>query len=310
MIRGGARPFSLLDVARLAEAIKISGDVSLVIVDPVAALLGRVDTWRDNEVRAALQPLVDLARDTGVAVLAVLHLRKSEAQRALYRVGGSIGFVGLARSVLLAAVDPEDGRRAIAPIKCNLTAKPSPIEYRIDDEGRFCWGSATDDLNAERLLRSVKGDRGESKHEAEIFFREALASGPRPAREVMAEASDAGISRETAKRARKALEVASNRVGGLGAQGVWMLSLPLTGAKGLTRESTLLDLLVLAKSRSRYDRRRFAPPRRRARPGTFGSQRRSHPRSRSGRCDWGIQTRPRGPQARDHRFAARTRGTC
>ena len=185
----------------------------MVVVDPIAALLGGIDTHRDAEVRAALQPLVDLARDTRVAVLGVLHLRKSEAQRALYRVGGSIGFVGLARSVLLAAVDPESGRRAIAPLKANLSAQASPIEYRIDEEGRFWWGAIADDLDAEHLLRSLKAERGESKREAETFFREALANGDRPAREVMAEALNAGISRETAKRARKALGIISDRVG-------------------------------------------------------------------------------------------------
>lgn len=164
---GRREPFCLTDVARLAETIARVGDVSLVVVDPIAALLGGIDTHRDAEVRAALQPLVDLARDTRVAVLGVLHLRKSEAQRALYRVGGSIGFVGLARSVLLAAVDPESGRRAIAPLKANLSAQASPIEYRIDEEGRFWWGAIADDLDAEHLLRSLKAERGESKREAE-----------------------------------------------------------------------------------------------------------------------------------------------
>ncbi len=233
---GNRAAFSLLDVTRLADAIRQTGDVSLVIVDPVAALLAGVDAHRDTEVRAALQPLVELARETRVAVLGVLHLRKGEAQRALYRVGGSIGFVGLARSVLLAATDPEDGRRAIAPLKSNLSALAPPIVYRIDDEGHWWWGATADDLDAEHLLRSLKTERGVSRLAAKDFLRNALAEGPRPAREIMEEAEAAGIPRATMTRARKDLEVTSRRVGGIGEKGEWMLSFPLRGSKELKNE--------------------------------------------------------------------------
>ncbi|MFY9629976.1 MAG: AAA family ATPase [Candidatus Cybelea sp.] len=55
--------FSLTDVAQLVEGIAQIGNVSLLVVDPVAALLGGVDTHRDAEIRATLQPLAELARD-------------------------------------------------------------------------------------------------------------------------------------------------------------------------------------------------------------------------------------------------------
>ncbi len=164
---GRRAPFSLHDVARLQEMIEHTQDECLVIVDPVAALLGGIDAHRDNEVRATLQPLVELARNARVAVLCILHLNKSEARRALYRVGGSIGFVGIARSVLLAGVDPEDGRRAIAPLKANLSAPARPIEYRIDGEGRWRWGKVADDLSADYLLRAAHRERAPSRSEAE-----------------------------------------------------------------------------------------------------------------------------------------------
>jgi len=63
-----------------------------------------------------------------VAVLVVMRLRKSEAARAIYRVGGSIGFVGIARSVLLVGKDEESGRRAIVPVKSNLAGEVPPVE--------------------------------------------------------------------------------------------------------------------------------------------------------------------------------------
>lgn len=219
---GSHSPFGLLSIDLVSAHVQSAGDVDLVIVDPIAALLAGVDAHRDSEIRSSLQPLADFAETCGVAVLAIAHLNKREAERALYRVGGSIGFVGLARSVLLAAIDPEDGRRAIAPLKCNLAAMPAPIEYRIDDEGRFWWGQASGELTADHLLRSVRPERyGGARSAAESFLREVLADGPRRANEVDALAEEAGISEATLKRARRALRVQTKRT-----KDGWTVSLP------------------------------------------------------------------------------------
>ncbi len=228
VIRGGLdeagrrRPFSLADVGRLHFEIQRLGDVRMVVIDPVSVLLAGVDTHVDAEVRSTLQPLVELARDARVAVVVVLHLKKGEAERIVYRIGGSIGFVALARSVLLVAAD-EDGRRAIAPVKSNLCAAPRPVEFRIDDEGRWWWGTLNDDLSAEHLL-CVRRERGSALREAIEFFEQALTNGDRDVSEVAAEAEAAGISRKTQERARKKLGIKSRRVGGIGEDGKWVLS--------------------------------------------------------------------------------------
>jgi hypothetical protein len=248
---GRRAPFSLLDVARLREVIECTDNECIVIVDPVAALLGGIDSYRDNEIRATLQPLVELARDAHVAVLCVLHLNKSEACRALYRVGGSIGFVGVARSVLLAALDPEDGRRAIAPLKANLSAPARPVEYRIDSEGRWWWGGVADDLTAEYLLSTGRRERAPSRREAEDFLREALATGPQPTKTIEKAAEAAGIRRSALNRARQKLGVIADRVGGLAYAGEWMISLPKTSkvlicvnedVRGLSNDEEVLPL--------------------------------------------------------------------
>jgi len=219
---GQSSPFSLLSIDVLGQYVARVGNVGVVVVDPIAALLAGVDAHRDTEVRSALQPLADFARDSGVAVLAIMHLNKREAESALYRVGGSIAFVGLARSVLLAATDPENGRRAIAPLKCNLAAKPTPIEYRIDDEGRFWWGSSAEDLSAERLLRSVRPQSyGGARNDAERFLRETLEDGPVLARDVELLAEGKGIAPATLKRARRSVGVISNKT-----RDGWTLCLP------------------------------------------------------------------------------------
>ena len=64
--------------------------------------------YRDQDVRA-LAPLARLAERLVVAVVIVRHLTKNSSEgNPLYRGGGSIGFVGAARSGLLIASDPDD----------------------------------------------------------------------------------------------------------------------------------------------------------------------------------------------------------
>lgn len=240
VIRGGfneagePRPFSLGDVEHLGAEMRRLGGIRMVVIDPVSVLLAGVDTHRDAEVRSTLQPLVELARSACVAVLVVLHLRKGEAERIVYRVGGSIGFVALARSVLLVGSD-EDGRRAIAPVKANLCAPPQPVEFRIDGDGQWWWGKTNSDLSAEHLLAVNGVKRGSALRAAIEFFEDALANGERDAKEVIREADALSIPRRTQDRARKDLRVKTRRVDGLGETGKWVMWLPKSAKNARSR---------------------------------------------------------------------------
>ena len=128
--------------------------------------------------------------------------------------------------MLLAAVDPQDGRRAIVPLKANLSAPAMPIEYRIDDEGRWWWGPMAKDLTADYLLRGTQRERAPARRDAEDFLREMLANDPQPTKAVARAAEAAGIRSSALDRARKRLAVVAARVGGLADAGEWMLSLP------------------------------------------------------------------------------------
>ena len=169
------------------------------------------DTHRDADVRSALQPLADFAKRSDAAVLLVAHLTKAQAERALYRAAGSIGFVGVARSVLLVAIDPEDGRRAVAALKNNLAPKPSPILFRIDEQGHFWWGQSADDLTAEHLLRPVK--YGGARQNVKDCIHELLDDGPMAATELEARVKERGFAIATIKRARRDLGVIAEKHG-------------------------------------------------------------------------------------------------
>lgn len=223
---GKREEFSIRHVPELVEAIKSLPDVRLVVIDPVMSFVGgKVDANRDNEVRAALMPLVRLAAEIGIAVVGVVHFNKGDAEKAFHRVGGSVAFTALARSVLLAAKDPDTGRRALVPIKANLgDDRAVPIEYEISDRG-LLWVGEAPDLVAERLTAPRRRDTEEQVSAVE-WLEQYLSEGPRPAKELREDAEGEGYSYGVIQHARRRLDkkIKTHRQGvsgGIG-KGYWV----------------------------------------------------------------------------------------
>jgi hypothetical protein len=212
----------------------------LVVIDPLSAHLdANVNSWKDQEVRQALAPLHALADATGASVLVVAHLNKGQGTDPLNRLGGSIGIPAAARSVLLLGRDPDDpageqtNHRVLAHVKSNVGEQAPSLLLAIEGvelgndlktarirELGFS-ARAGSELLAERPRRGAKLD------EAVAFLREELADGPRPVSEIQALASEADISSETLRRARKVLGAESVKSG---FDGGWEWLLPNTDA--------------------------------------------------------------------------------
>ena len=90
---GNEKIFDLTsDVEQLKnEAVRI-GNVKIIIIDPISAYLGKIDSHRNTEVRDALNPIIKFADEIGACLLCVTHLNKGGSGNALSRVTGSIGF--------------------------------------------------------------------------------------------------------------------------------------------------------------------------------------------------------------------------
>lgn len=199
----------------------------LLIVDPITAYLGDGDSYKDADVRRVLGPLAAVAERTGVAILGIMHLSKNEQRKALYRALNSIAFVAAARAVFAVAEDPEaEGRVLFLPLKMNLAEKPCGLAYRKEG-GRIIWDSAPVTVDAETALgaTSAPGERSE-RLEAKRILVDILRDGPMRAEDVREESERAGISPRTLERAKAALGIRSERVGGAGATGWWQWSLP------------------------------------------------------------------------------------
>jgi putative DNA primase/helicase len=200
------------DVPRLKQDI-IEARAGMVVIDPVMSYLDPdINSNNDQQVRRALMPLAALAEETGAAIVLLRHLNKSSGGSALYRGGGSIGFVGVSRSALILARDPDEpGRVVLASNKTNLGPPPPSLHFRLAgcDNGaaRIDWEGLSAHT-AETLMRDQgnEEDRG-AMGVAVAFLREVLAGGPMLAKTVQRQARDAQIADRTLRRARESLGI-------------------------------------------------------------------------------------------------------
>jgi AAA domain len=166
-VGGGERlPVLPGDLAPIVAAVEARAAGLLIIDQLFAYLASEVDSFRDHDVRAALAPLAAAAERTHVAVVVVRHLNKRMGGPALYRGGGSSGIIGLARSGLVVAADPEDSAlRILASVKNNLCPPPPSLRWKLVDDGngvaRVEW-LGTSEHNADALL----SDAGEVSRSA------------------------------------------------------------------------------------------------------------------------------------------------
>ncbi len=203
MIRTGdkKRMFNLvadLDLLRhKIDQINQTGNVVMVIIDPMSAYLGvgKVDTFRTSDVRGVLAPLVELAAEKQVFILGILHFNKqSDVTNAMLRISDSLAFAATARHCYVVVDDPENKRRLLVRAKNNLAPDTKALAYSI---GVLCVGQ--DDakgkaIHAPRVewfphhieitaTEAMEAERGKSrtapaKDAAKEFLRNMLANWP------------------------------------------------------------------------------------------------------------------------------------
>jgi archaellum biogenesis ATPase FlaH len=203
------------DITALEGALQEHPEVRLIVIDPLSAYLGGVDSHSNAEVRGMLAPLVALAARFGIAVLCVTHLRKS-AGAAIYRAISSIAFAAAARAVWAVAPDPEDGdRRLLLGVKQNLSANAAGLAFRIETEDnvpRLVWEPGAVALAANDVLGNVEVQQDQDERsEAKAWLKDHLADGPVAVKKIQGEAKAAGLSWMTVRRARKALSVVASK---------------------------------------------------------------------------------------------------
>jgi putative DNA primase/helicase len=217
---------TLADIEVLAETQK-RAEAKLIVIDPISAYLGGVDSHNNAEVRSLLFPLKKLASRTGVAIVAITHFRKS-AGPTIYRAVESIAFTAAARSLWAVGEDPEDReRKLLLPVKQNLTANIGGLAYRIEavnGVARIKWeeGPVFDEVDT--ILGEEREEYCRRKEAAEWLGEYLAQSGqPVPARKVITAAKAVGVSEAALWRASDKLRVLKRKPGGSGVGWEWSL---------------------------------------------------------------------------------------
>jgi len=223
------------DIERLGSLAEKIGDVALIVIDPITAYLGGVDSHKNADVRALLAPLAAMAAEREVAIVCVSHLTKSGNTEAMLRVMGSLGFVAAARAAYLVAKDPEDpDRRLFLPMKNNIAEDRGGLAFWVRGRdlrngiGTSCveWDSEPVSMTADEAMAPV-GDPEERSalEDAKKFLRGLLANGLVSSKQVRANAREEGYAQPTIRRAQQALGIKAVK-DGFGKTGAWAWKLP------------------------------------------------------------------------------------
>jgi putative DNA primase/helicase len=230
------RMFSMMDdLGLLRQKIEKLGDVVAIMIDPVTAYLGAgknsVDSFRDTDVRAVLGPLVHLAGEYRLAVIAIMHFnKKTDITNALLRISNSLAFGGVARHVFAVTKDIANNRRLMARAKNNVASEENnkTLAFRFETkhvgsdwrDGRpieapfIAWEDGYVDITATEALSAVNENKAPGAlDDAKDFLRQMLvAGGGRAPKAKIEEAADAEkISAATLRRAKTKLKIQAEK---------------------------------------------------------------------------------------------------
>ena len=242
----GRRTFDLLsDIGQLEAACRKIGDVALIVIDPVSAYLGKpgkLDSYRNSDMRSALMPLQEMAPRLGAAIIAIDHLTKGSGNSALMRIQGSVALVGLARATHIVEKDEEDPkRRLFLPAKNNLGDDQKGCAFRMVekptgyDHPAYCvaldWEGEHVTITADEALNPPKKDgrKSDQLDRAKLFIMETMAGGPVPTKDIDQKMIELGFSEKTIRNAKRALGVKSTQT-----KDGWVSSLSWNGTQVVT----------------------------------------------------------------------------
>ena len=221
------------DIDRKVESLRARGQiVGLVVIDPLAGYLDRVESHNDGAVRVALRPVRDIASQHRIAIVALRHTRKAGSGSAMDQVSGSLAFVAAARAAFLITPDREDDtKRLLLPLKGNLTPTKTGLAYRLvpaevalraphgivsTSVPRIEWLSETVSMSADEAMAAAR-ERHTKIDDVKEWLTDILSDGPMPMRTVEDAARRAGHSMRTVNRAADALGVVKGKGGFQGA---------------------------------------------------------------------------------------------
>ena len=217
------------DIDHLRQAASQIDNVRMIVIDPISAYLGKIDSNNNSEIRGLLAPLADFAAEFNVAVILVTHLNKAQHQDMLARVIGSIGMVAAARCAYVVVKDKKNEKiRYFLPVKNNIGNDETGFSFEIDEKNieenitTSCIRLNPNPIDASKIL-NAEAESGSATNGAKEFLEDLLSNGNKMANVVFEEAEGAGYKKATIQRAAKRLNIKRKK---MGLDGGWEWSLP------------------------------------------------------------------------------------
>jgi hypothetical protein len=211
---GKEQIFSLPRDLKFLHDYIVDVGLRVLVIDPMNAFLGGdTDTYKDHDVRRALSPIENIAQRTGCAILIIAHLNKKEDSATLYRVGGSIGIVGAARSVLaVSRSSTDDEMQILYSLKSNLSKRPPALQYKLIPNDKLDTTSVKwHGLSTFDPGRVGKDDGPQRMKECFDFLRSELCDGQVAAVDIASNAKKVGIPWRTLNLYKPILGVGSEK---------------------------------------------------------------------------------------------------
>lgn len=206
--------FSLDSIGPLERELDKNSDIKLIVLDPLTAFLGtKTNYLYDPDVRLKLIPLKELAQERKISVSAIVHFNKKEDADLITRIGGSMAFAGVARSVLGVSHDnretSEDNRdtRLLSSIKMNLARKPDTLAFKINSNLKIAFDPKTVMMDADTLFSRESRERKQRQSIADTWLLSCLRENPDLlSREIIKAAEEENIPKSSIYRAKSKLE--------------------------------------------------------------------------------------------------------
>ena len=221
------RMFSLItDLEKLEQTILEVGDVRVILIDPITAYMGvkQIDSFRINDVRAVLAPVVEMAARLGISIISVMHFnKKTDETNALLRISDSLAYGATARHVYAAIDDAENKRKLFVKAKNNLARyDQQSLAYHLTCKfvgpdlniiGAYIeWEPQPVTVTATEAMQAATSSAAPKALSSAIEFLEKfLADGPRYRDDVTDAAEASMITDHTLRRAKDQLQIISEK---------------------------------------------------------------------------------------------------
>lgn len=208
--------------------------IGFAYIDPITEFVGKVDTYRDEQIRGFIHSLYQIATRHNLAIAYTLHLNKKTDLPMQYRGLGGVGHRNTSLSWLVLAMSQEQpGLRLLHQNKGNLLphgdnrrtagCRFESVKLDVGSFAKVVWESEWQDVDPDTLLAGPK--QSNKRDKAKAFLQGWLQEGPQHVNLLIERAQATGISWPTFRQAKIDLGVKSKKKSSrFGSEFIWRLA--------------------------------------------------------------------------------------